>query len=209
MSENETVAPQQVNVVDTTQQPPAPAPEAPVEAAPEAPVEAAPKDPTEIKTIQQMAVEQGEKLPKQMSPEQLQMQLLLDHHLGMSAVVPAFKKLSQRGKDRLFTALMQLPHAGLETALNGDFEKQIYMAAQKAMMAKHAIIFNRAKREHDVEQKALAEKLKKEQDGSLETKPETKDEGVQNVGHESTGTANESNPQGSGQVAEGGISPQS
>lgn len=149
---------QEVTVVDTTQ---------PVETDPKkqpadmTPVETQPvKDPTKVRTIQQMAVEQGQQIPSQMSPEQLRTQLLLDHHLGMSAVIPAFKSLSQRGKDRIFIAMMQLPHEGLETALNGNFEKQIYLAAQKALMAKHAIMFNRAKQEKMVEMAAEAQKQK-------------------------------------------------
>ena len=114
------------------------------------------KETTQVKTIQQMSVEQGKPQPKSMTPEQYQNQLLLDHHIGMMTVVPGFKKLSQHGKDRLFTALMQLPQAGLEVKLQKD-EKLLYLAAQKALMAKHAVIFNRAKREADAEKKAILE----------------------------------------------------
>jgi hypothetical protein len=114
------------------------------------------KETTQVKTIQQMSVEQQAPQPKAMTPEQYQSQLLLDHHIGMMTVVPGFKNLSQHGKDRLFTALMQLPQAGLEVKLQKD-EKLLYLAAQKALMAKHAIIFNRAKREADAEKKAILE----------------------------------------------------
>jgi hypothetical protein len=160
-----------------------------------APVTAAPddvdkKEKTEVKTLQQMAVEQGAKLPKSLTPEQLHMQLLLDHHMGSQIAVQAFKRLSQRGKDRLWTAIMQLPHADLEVALNGKTEKELYLAAQKVQMAKHAIMFNKAKREHDGEQKALAEKLKKKQDDE-KAKQESKTEGVTDVGPESATTANQ------------------
>jgi hypothetical protein len=144
--------------------------------------EDAPKDPVKVQTLQQMAVEKGVKLPKELSPRELHSQLLLDHHFGVRAVVPAFKGLSQHGKDRVFTALMQLPQDGLESGLNGEKEKLIYMAGQKALMAKHAIIFNRAKRERDAEMAAMAEKAKKkaEAEAAKEQSGQESGQSVQN-----------------------------
>jgi len=116
-----------------------------------------PKDVTQVQTLQQMAVSQGQTMPKEMTPEQLDAQLLLDHMMGLKAVVPAFAKLGKNGMIRLWTAMMQLPQEGLDVKLNGDFEKQIFLAAQKVQYAKHAIIFRKMKREADVEKKAIAE----------------------------------------------------
>lgn len=189
MSDQE-VTPQEANVVDTrTEDQPAQTETAPAEGAAPAQQDPPVSDPTQVRTLQQMAVEQGAKIPKEMTPEQLRMQLLLDHHLGLSAVVPAFKKLSQRGKDRLFTALLQLPHEGIETALNGNFEKQIYLAGQKVLMAKHAILFNRAKQEAVFERQAQEQKEKAKQEAAAKTaedqqKPvETAPESSDNVGN--------------------------
>lgn len=133
-----------------------------VKEAVEAAVELAKKeDVTEVKTLQQMHVEAGQKVPAPLTPEQLDGQLLLDHHMGMSAVVPAFNKLGKNGMMRIFNAMLQLPMEGLRVNLNGDHEKQIYLATQKALYAKHAIIFRRMAKESALEAKATAETEKK------------------------------------------------
>lgn len=119
------------------------------------------EDVTQVKTLQQMHVEAGRKPPAQLTPEQLDGQLLLDHHMGMSAVVPAFNKLGKNGMMRIFNAMLQLPMEGLKVNLNGDIEKQIYLATQKALYAKHAIIFRRMAKESAMEAKATAETEKK------------------------------------------------
>ena len=62
---------------------------------------------------------------------------------------------------RIFNALFQLPMEGLKVNLNGDNEKRIYLAGQKALYAKHAIIFRRMAKEADMEKKAVAETEKK------------------------------------------------
>lgn len=116
-----------------------------------------PGDVTQVKTLQQMSVEQNVQLPKEMTPEQLDGQLLLDHFYGLQTVVPAFQKLGKNGMIRLWTAIMQLPQEGLKVNLNGTLEKQIYLAAQKTQYAKNAIIFRRMKKEADAERKATAE----------------------------------------------------
>lgn len=119
------------------------------------------EDLTQVQTLQQIAVSQGQKMPPQMTPEQFRGQLILSHHMGLQAVVPAFKKLSKHGKDRVFTALMQLPMADIPNFLNGRFEKEVYLGAQKLSMERSAIIFNRAKQESAMEAKATAETEKK------------------------------------------------
>jgi alpha-D-ribose 1-methylphosphonate 5-triphosphate diphosphatase PhnM len=119
------------------------------------------EDLTQIKTLQQMHVEAGQKVPEPLTPEQLDGQLLLDHHFGFTTVVPAFNKLGKNGMMRVFNAILQLPMKDMEVKLNGNMEKQIFLAAQKTLYSKSAIIFRRMAKESAMEAKATAETEKK------------------------------------------------
>jgi uncharacterized protein YihD (DUF1040 family) len=154
---------------------------------PEVPVEQKKEDLTQIKTLQQMNFEAGnDKAPQKMSQEQLINQLILDHQYGLSAVVPAFEKLGKNAMIRLWTAIMQLPQEGLEVRLNGNLEKQIYMAAQKVLYCKNLIILDRVHKEAKAEKLALAETEKMRQNQEMkgndnaETKEEAPKEETQN-----------------------------
>ncbi len=135
------------------------------------------KDVTQVQTLQQMNYANGNKdLPQQMDQATFNRQMALSHQMGLNAVLGAFKKLSKHGKDRIFSAIMSLPMEGLPVYLNGNFEKELYLGAQKLAMERAIIIFNSAKQTKAVEQEMLAKRKEQMQNESSKEETQTNSE---------------------------------